>query len=163
MEICSPVASNISISLAGACSLISRAREMSSSVVSPRALTTTITWLPAWRARIARRAAAMMRSAVATLLPPNFCTTRGKVGISYKERRFGLAGTDRRPSAGCLFAFRHDRRCEPCIPGRVCSGRLAPLASTASGSVDKFRAFSPCSQRERALRIDSKKEVSKPK
>jgi hypothetical protein len=26
---------------------------------------------------MARRAAAMMRSAVATLVPPNFCTTRG--------------------------------------------------------------------------------------
>jgi hypothetical protein len=58
---------------------------MSSSVVSPRALTTTITWFPAWRARIALRAAAMIRSAVATLLPPNFCTTRGKVEFSFRS------------------------------------------------------------------------------
>ena len=41
-----------------------------------RALTTTMTWLPACLARIARRAAAMIRSALATLVPPNFCTTR---------------------------------------------------------------------------------------
>ena len=45
---------------------------ISSSVVSPRALTTTMTWLPACLARMARRAAAMMRSALATLVPPNF-------------------------------------------------------------------------------------------
>jgi len=38
----------------------------------------------AWRARMARRAAAMIRSAVATLLPPNFCTTRGKGALSCK-------------------------------------------------------------------------------
>ncbi len=34
----------------------------------------------------ARRAAAMIRSAVATLLPPNFCTTRGTARISYSCR-----------------------------------------------------------------------------
>ena len=77
MEICSPVARSMSISRAGGWSLISRASSIRSSVVSPRALTTTMTWLPACLARMARRAAAMMRSAVATLLPPNFCTTRG--------------------------------------------------------------------------------------
>ena len=76
MEICSPVARSMSISRAGGCSLISWASSISSSVVSPRALTTTMTWLPACLARMARRAAAMIRSAVATLLPPNFCTTR---------------------------------------------------------------------------------------
>ena len=43
MEICSPVDKSMSSSRAGGWSLISRAREMSSSVVSPRALTTTIT------------------------------------------------------------------------------------------------------------------------
>src|SRR6516225_7615102 len=80
MEICSPVAKSMSISRAGGCSLISRAREISSSVVSPRALTTTMTWLPACLARMARRAARVMRSAVATLLPPNFWTTRGTEG-----------------------------------------------------------------------------------
>src|SRR4051812_29431610 len=50
---------------------------MRSSVVSPRALTTTTTWLPACLALIARRAAAWIRSAVATLVPPNFCTSTG--------------------------------------------------------------------------------------
>ena len=61
---------------------------MSSSVVSPRALTTTMTWLPAFLARMARRAAAMIRSAVATLLPPNFCTTRGKKNPPQSSRLF---------------------------------------------------------------------------
>jgi hypothetical protein len=42
-------------------------------------------------------------------------------------------------------------------------GGIAPLAGTAGASVDRFRAFSPCSWRERALRIDGKKEVFKPK
>jgi len=78
MEICSPVARSMSISRAGGCSLISRASSMSSSVVSPRALTTTMTSLPACLARMARRAAAMIRSAVATLLPPNFWTTEAR-------------------------------------------------------------------------------------
>src|SRR6516164_2859021 len=82
MEICSPVARSMSISRAGGCSLISRAREINSSVVSPRALTTTMTWLPACLARMARRAAAVIRSAVATLLPPNFCTIRDKAMVS---------------------------------------------------------------------------------
>ncbi len=78
MEICSPVARSMSISRAGGRSLISRASSISSSVVSPRALTTTMTCCPPCLARMARRAAAMIRSAFATLLPPNFCTTRRK-------------------------------------------------------------------------------------
>ena len=72
MEICSPVARSMSISRAGGFSLISLASWIRSSVVSPRALTTTTTWLPACLARMARRAARMMRSALATLDPPNF-------------------------------------------------------------------------------------------
>jgi hypothetical protein len=82
MEICSPVARSMSISRAGGCSQICLASSMSSSVVSPRALTTTMTWLPAFWARMALRAAFMMRSAVATLEPPNFCTTKGTGAIS---------------------------------------------------------------------------------
>src|SRR6516165_10387556 len=82
MEICSPVERSMSISRAGGSSLISLASSMSSSVVSPRALTTTMTWLPAFFARIALRAALMIRSLSATLLPPNFCTTKGTGGIS---------------------------------------------------------------------------------
>ena len=37
-----------------------------------------MTWLPVCLALMARRAAAVIRSAVATLLPPNFCTINGK-------------------------------------------------------------------------------------
>jgi hypothetical protein len=77
IDICSPVDRSMSISRPCGASLISPASSMRSSVVSPRALTTTTTWLPARRARMARRAAAMIRSAVATLVPPNFCTTNG--------------------------------------------------------------------------------------
>src|ERR1700722_20260120 len=76
MEICSPVERSMSISRAGGCSVISRASSTRSSVVSPRALTTTSTWFPACLARMALRAAAVMRSALATLLPPNFSTPR---------------------------------------------------------------------------------------
>jgi hypothetical protein len=34
---------------------------------------------------MARRAAAMMRSAVATLVPPNFCTTKDKATLHKGE------------------------------------------------------------------------------
>ena len=88
MEICSPVDRSMSISRVGGCSLISRASSMSSSVVSPRALTTTMTWLPAFLARMALRAAFMIRSLSATLEPPNFCTTKATMEISARISAF---------------------------------------------------------------------------
>src|SRR5207253_521809 len=105
MEICSPVDRSMSISRAGGCSLISRARSISSSVVSPRALTTTMTSWPVCLARMARRAAAMMRSAVATLLPPNSYAARGKVRFSRDEK------------PGILSQLGHDSGAGPRVPG----------------------------------------------
>ena len=91
----------MSISRAGGFSLISLASSIRSSVVSPRALTTTTTWLPACLARMARRAAAMMRSALATLDPPNFCTTTAMDVLfsgAEKSHRMGREwGDERRP------------------------------------------------------------------
>ena len=82
---CSPVESSMSISRAGGRSVISLASAISSSVVCPRAETTTSTCSPRWWARIARRAAARILSESATLVPPNFWTRRGTLPTPLRE------------------------------------------------------------------------------
>ncbi len=69
----------------GAC-----ASEISSSVVSPIADTTTTSWLPLARSRAIRRATRRIRSASASDEPPNFCTTSGA----------GMAGILQRAPSG---------------------------------------------------------------
>ncbi len=69
---CSPVDRSMSISRAGGVSVISLASAINSSVVWPRAETTTRTCSPRAWAWIARRAAARILSESATLVPPNF-------------------------------------------------------------------------------------------
>ncbi len=76
---CSPVDSSMSISRAGGRSVISRASAINSSVVCPRAETTTSTCSPRRCAWIARRAAARILFESATLVPPNFCTSKDNV------------------------------------------------------------------------------------
>ena len=75
MEICSPVASSTSISLADGRSVMARARSMSSSVMSPGALTTTTMSFPCFFFQAMRLATRRYFSGVATEEPPNFCTT----------------------------------------------------------------------------------------
>ena len=85
------------------------AMEISSSVVCPRALTTTTIRNIRLTARIARLAAAMMRSAVATLVPPNFCTTSDKAEASSKVFRTRLAYPCRRTWSRWSTG-KHDRK-----------------------------------------------------
>ena len=77
----------VSISRALGVEVISAAFAMRSSVELPCALTTTMTPLPSDLARMAFRAASMMRRASLTLDPPNFCTTKPTAPTS--ERRKG--------------------------------------------------------------------------
>ena len=103
---CSPVDRSMSISRAGGRSVISLASAISSSVVLPRAETTTRTCSPRLCAWIARRAAARILFESATLVPPNFCTSNDNLGNSRstriddrpwrRDRRSGLA---RRPDS----------------------------------------------------------------
>ena len=76
MEICSPVLSSISISRLEARGLISLAFSMRSSVVSPWADSTTITWFPALYVSAMMPATFRIRWASRTELPPNFCTIK---------------------------------------------------------------------------------------
>ena len=72
----SPAVRSMSISRSGGSGLIWVARSMSSSVLSPMALTTTQTSLPAFLVSTIRRATRLTLSASATEEPPNFMTTR---------------------------------------------------------------------------------------
>ena len=74
MEICSPVASSMSISRREAPGLISSALAIRSSVVSPWADRTTTTLFPLRYVSVMIRATFRMRAVSATELPPNFCT-----------------------------------------------------------------------------------------
>ncbi len=76
IEMRSPVVSSMSISRASGMGVTSCARSMSSSVVSPMALTATTTSWPAVRVSTMRLATRLMLSASATEDPPNFCTMR---------------------------------------------------------------------------------------
>ena len=73
-DICSPLARSMSISRECGSSVISKARPSSSSVVCPRAETTTTTSYPFFLASATLRTAAMILSRSATEVPPNFCT-----------------------------------------------------------------------------------------
>ena len=75
MEIRSPELSSMSTSRMGWTELTSAASRISSSVVWPMALTTTTTSSPERRVRATWSATARIRSASATEVPPNFCTT----------------------------------------------------------------------------------------
>ena len=80
-EIRSPVESSMSISRGSGSGETSSAIRISSSVVLPRADRTATTRLPDSRWATIRRAAALIRSASATDVPPNFITTvSGTVG-----------------------------------------------------------------------------------
>ena len=70
--------------------MISLASAISSSVVCPRAETTTRTWSPRLWAWIARRAAARILSESATLVPPNFCTSKDNV-VNSRSASFARA------------------------------------------------------------------------
>ncbi len=80
-EMRSPVDSSMSISRGEGRSEISFAWRIRSSVVLPRAESTTTTDLPASRAATIRRAARLMSSGPATDVPPNFMTTTSRVAI----------------------------------------------------------------------------------
>ena len=73
-ETCSPVAMSMSSSRSGGLWLICRASSSSSSVVSPSAETTTTTSWPCRLVWTTRCATCLMRSGLATELPPNFWT-----------------------------------------------------------------------------------------
>src|SRR5450759_615927 len=74
---CSPVARSMSSSRGSGSSVMAPARASSSSVVSPIAETTTTRSQPVARSRAMRAATRLIRSALATDEPPNFCTTSG--------------------------------------------------------------------------------------
>ena len=75
LETISPVESSKSSSRGSGSAVTERARWISSSVVLPIAETTTTTPSAASPLRATRSATARMRSAVATELPPYFCTS----------------------------------------------------------------------------------------
>ena len=77
----SPVVSSMSISRGSGMGVTWWARSISSSVVSPMALTATTTSLPALRVSTMRLATRLMLSASATEEPPNFCTIKGIVKL----------------------------------------------------------------------------------
>ena len=78
----SPAERSMSISRSGGSGVISRASSRSSSVVSPRALTTALTLLPCSKVATMRRATLPMRAASATDVPPYFWTTTDTVSTS---------------------------------------------------------------------------------
>jgi hypothetical protein len=81
-DTCSPVASRTSPSRASGC-LLRLPASSSSRFVSPAiAETTTMTSLPAARVAAARRATALMRSALPTDVPPYFCTVKATDSVS---------------------------------------------------------------------------------
>ena len=71
----------------------SLARSMSSSVVCPMAETTTATCLPASLAATIFLAALWIFSAVATEVPPNFCTTM-PMGVGFRRNCLGTRGSN---------------------------------------------------------------------
>ena len=75
----SPADRSMSISRSGGSGVTSRASSTSSSVVSPRALTTALTLWPCSKVATMRRATLPMRVASATDEPPYFWTTTDKV------------------------------------------------------------------------------------
>ena len=75
----SPALSSMSTSRVGWTALTSAASRINWSVVLPMALTTTTTSSPVRRVRATWSATARIRSASATEVPPNFCTTRDMV------------------------------------------------------------------------------------
>src|SRR3954468_7153103 len=109
-EIRSPVESSMSISRGSGRAETSLAIRIRSSVVLPRAESTTATRLPP-RARAAIRSAArLIRSASATEVPPNFMTTvsaRSEVacGMRAKDSFRHVRDRLRRPSRGLLAAL----------------------------------------------------------
>ena len=72
----SPAVMSMSISRPARSEETSDARRSRSSVSLPMALTTSTTWSPRFRVRATWSATARIRSASATDVPPNFCTTR---------------------------------------------------------------------------------------
>ncbi len=88
IEIRSPAVSRMSISRDGGIGVISLARSMSSSVVSPIADTTTTTSCPARLDSAMRLATRLMLAASATDEPPYFCTIRAT------GHALGWVGTD---------------------------------------------------------------------
>ena len=103
IEMRSPAVSSMSSSRGAGCSQTASARSMSSSVVSPIALTTTTTSLPASRVSTMRLATRLMLAASATDDPPNFCTINA-IGT---PQNFGRRTPD-------VLAYRHAHslRCE---------------------------------------------------
>ena len=79
MAIRSPAVSSMSSSRPGGSGVTCWASSSSSSVVSPMADTTTTTSSPLRRLATIRSATRLMRSALATELPPYFCTIRATV------------------------------------------------------------------------------------
>ena len=87
----SPDVSSMSISRPAGSAATSWASRSRSSVVLPIADTTTTTSLPARRVRTTCSATARMRSASATDVPPNFCTSKvttpHRTGVRLHPRR----------------------------------------------------------------------------
>ena len=108
IEIRSPAVRSMSISRGCGASEIWVARSINPSVDFPIAETTTTTSLPAWYVSTTRRATFLIRSASASDVPPNFCTTSAMWTMSV-----GADGRTSVPPGGMV----------PTIPradGRVC-------------------------------------------